>query len=205
MHTKDILAAALREAGLEEMAKKAATGWYHDYLSPLDLPETQLANDLKEAGTPAAMALLERHMNGDFDASKAESDEWARSREGQDAFARLTQSSQPSRQQRRAAERMARKDYNRPTSTERLGDAPIQAEYHAKMNAIAAALDDTLNGGVKGAARETGFVLLVFPFGDAESGRCNFISNGADRKDVVTLMKEMIARFDGQAEVSGRA
>jgi hypothetical protein len=31
------------------------------------------------------------------------------------------------------------------------------------------------------------------------------MSNGADRKDVVTLMKEMIARFEGQPEVAGKA
>jgi hypothetical protein len=45
---------------------------------------------------------------------------------------------------------------------------------------------------------------MVFPYGD-HSGRCNYISNGADRKDVVTLMKEMIARFEGQPEMKGHA
>lgn len=89
--------------------------------------------------------------------------------------------------------------------TERLGDAPISPKYHDMMNAVAGGLDKVFNGDAKGAARETGFVLLVFPFGDAEGSRCNFISNGADRKDVVTLMKEMIARFEGQPEQQGRA
>jgi hypothetical protein len=89
--------------------------------------------------------------------------------------------------------------------TERLGDAPIQQKYHDQMNAIAHGLDEVFNGVAKGANRETGFVLLVFPFGDADGGRCNFISNGADRRDVVVLMKEMIARFEGQPEMSGRA
>jgi hypothetical protein len=55
----------------------------------------------------------------------------------------------------------------------------------------------------KGDDRENGFVLLVFKFGD--KGRCNFISNGADRRDIVTLFKEMISRFEGQAEMRGRA
>lgn len=36
-------------------------------------------------------------------------------------------------------------------------------------------------------------------------GRCNYISNGVDRKDVVTLMKEQIKRFEGQPDVTGRA
>jgi hypothetical protein len=44
---------------------------------------------------------------------------------------------------------------------------------------------------------------MVFPFGD--HGRCNYISNGPDRRDVVTLMKEMIQRFEGQPEMEGRA
>jgi len=86
--------------------------------------------------------------------------------------------------------------------TERLGDAPIEAEYRDKMNAVAQTLDKFFNGNVRGGARETGFVLLVFPFGEHE-GRCNFISNGADRKDLVVLFKEMIARFSGQPETEG--
>jgi hypothetical protein len=89
--------------------------------------------------------------------------------------------------------------------TDRLGDAPIQSEYHAQMNAVAKGLDQIFNGDTKGPDRTTGFVLLVFPFGNADGNRCNFISNGADRRDVVTLMKEMIARFEGQPEMSGRA
>jgi hypothetical protein len=88
--------------------------------------------------------------------------------------------------------------------SERLGDAPIEDEYRAKMNAIAAALDEMFNGAAKGADRKVGFVLLVFPIGEKE-GRCNYISNGADRRDVVTLMKEQIKRFEGQPDVKGRA
>lgn len=89
MHTKDKLAAALRAIGLNEMADKAATGYYHDFLSPIELPEIQLINDLGIAGTPEAMALRLRVINGDFDASKEESDEWAASEDGQIAFNKL--------------------------------------------------------------------------------------------------------------------
>lgn len=88
-HTKDILADALREAGLHEMADKAATGYYHDYLSPLAMPCIQLSNDLLAAGTPAALKLRERHHNGEFDASTEESDDWSHSQEGADAMASL--------------------------------------------------------------------------------------------------------------------
>ena len=87
--------------------------------------------------------------------------------------------------------------------TERLGDAPIEPEYIETMNKLARRLDYAFNGNAKGSDRKTGFVLLVFNFGD--EGRCNFISNGADRKDICTMFKEMIARFEGQPEVSGHA
>ena len=90
MHTKDFLAGELRKAGLHEMAALAAKGHYHDYLSPLDTPELQLLADLERAGTPEAMALRARHLNGEFDASAEESEAWAASPEGQAAFALLT-------------------------------------------------------------------------------------------------------------------
>jgi hypothetical protein len=86
-----------------------------------------------------------------------------------------------------------------------LGDAPIEDAYRAKMNALAQVVDHFFNGAATGTARKTDFVILVFPFGDHEGGRCNYISNGADRRDVVTLMKEQIKRFEGQPEVQGRA
>jgi hypothetical protein len=89
--------------------------------------------------------------------------------------------------------------------TETLGDGPIQQQYRDQMRSVAQGLDMLFNGDAKGADRETGFVLLVFPFGNADAGRCNFISNGADRRDVVTLMREMIARFEGQPELAGKA
>lgn len=85
-----------------------------------------------------------------------------------------------------------------------IGDKPIDPEYFEKMNAIASGLDEIFNGSLKGKDRQTGFVLLVFPFGEKE-GRCNYISNGADRRDIVVMMKEQIARFEGQPEMQGRA
>jgi hypothetical protein len=73
MHSKDKLAKALRDAGLPEMADRAADGYYHDFLSPLATPAMQLAEDLRRAGTPAAMALRDAHMRrGEFDAEPGE-------------------------------------------------------------------------------------------------------------------------------------
>lgn len=89
MHTKDKLAAALAKAGLPQMADKAAAGYYDDFLSPLATPCMQLAEDLHAAGTPEAAALRDRAINGEFDATKEESDDWANSPDGADAFAKL--------------------------------------------------------------------------------------------------------------------
>ena len=88
--------------------------------------------------------------------------------------------------------------------THQLGDAPIQAEYRAQMEAVVRGLDEVFNGDLRGDDQQTGFVLLVFPFGSTD-GRCNFISNGAAREDIVCLFKEMIARFEGQPEMRGTA
>ena len=89
-------------------------------------------------------------------------------------------------------------------------DNEIQKEYREAMQRLARELDryfnpDYFTEGKDKEPRSIGFVLLVFPFGDKEDGRCNYISNGADRKEIVCLMKEMIARFEGQPEQSGRA
>jgi hypothetical protein len=78
----------------------------------------------------------------------------------------------------------------------RIGDAPIEMSYREAMNNIAAALDRILNGKDL-SDRKSGFVLLVFPFND-KSGRCNYISNGADRNDIVRMLKEQIRQFEAQ-------
>lgn len=84
-----------------------------------------------------------------------------------------------------------------------LGDGPIESQYRERMEALAKVLDDFFNGDDKGAKRTVGFVLLVFPF-ESHKGRVNYISNGADRGDIVTMMREQIARFEGMPQASGR-
>lgn len=93
-----------------------------------------------------------------------------------------------------------------------LGDAPIEESQRNSMIAVARFVDSFFNGDDKGnisnhRQKQIGFVMLVFPFGNGtpEFNRCNFISNGANRQYVVTLMKEMIAFFEGQPEIRGRA
>lgn len=98
MHTKDKLAQALDEVGLFVMAEQARTGYYHDFMSPLDTPELVLLAELRVASEDPMhekqrrniLALRKRVMNGDFDASTEEGEEWAASEEGQEAFRKLT-------------------------------------------------------------------------------------------------------------------
>lgn len=97
MHTKDYLAQELTKAGLDEMAAKAANGYYHDFLSPIDLPCIQLMTDLEAVGSPEAMKLIDRHANGEFDASMEESNEWYHSTEGQECVAAFKDSIGPSK------------------------------------------------------------------------------------------------------------
>ena len=92
-HSCHKLARALRLAGLEGMAVQAEQGYYHDFLSQLTFPCHQLLEDLRVAernGNLAATALIARHLNGDFDATPEESEEWANSRDGQEAMSGLT-------------------------------------------------------------------------------------------------------------------
>ena len=83
-----------------------------------------------------------------------------------------------------------------------IGDAPVQDEYYETMVSVVRALDQAFNGNER--PKRTGFVLLVFPY-NSHDGRCNYMSNGADRKDIVTMLREQIARFEGSPDQTGRA
>jgi hypothetical protein len=84
-----------------------------------------------------------------------------------------------------------------------LGDAPIEAKHREMMNGVAKGLDDVFNGELRGKRRKVGWCLMVFDFGQGP-GRANYISN-ADRNDVVVLLREQLARFEGMPEQEGRA
>lgn len=94
-HTARRLADAMRAVpGIPaEMADRAATGYYHDFLSPLALPEMALASDLAalmrtvpEDQRAAIGGLRQEVIRGEHDASRAESDAWAASAEGQETM-----------------------------------------------------------------------------------------------------------------------
>lgn len=91
MRTRDKLAAELRKvaeksgqhaAKYEEFAKRAETGEFDDYADTHVCPITQLYIELMAAGFTKFAA---RVRDGEFDATKEESDEWARSPSGQEA------------------------------------------------------------------------------------------------------------------------
>jgi hypothetical protein len=94
--TSQHLADVLRAAGFDDLAVRAEADEFHDFLSPHALPETMLAEILADyAATPipaqriAAMNIRQRLIDGEFDASDEESDEWAASPEGQETFGKL--------------------------------------------------------------------------------------------------------------------
>jgi len=91
--------------------------------------------------------------------------------------------------------RNPRDTFTRIQRDHRLGEGPVESRIASDMLKGVRGLDMLLNGQKLGEDRTWGFVLLVFPFGD-RSWRCNFASNGADRRDVANLMREMIGKFE---------
>lgn len=97
MRTRDKLAAEIRKisaiapapnaARYEAFAKRAETGEFDDYADTYVCPITQLYSELTAAGFTKFAA---RVADGEFDATKEESDEWARSPSGQEAASRLS-------------------------------------------------------------------------------------------------------------------
>jgi hypothetical protein len=81
-----------------EMVTRAVDGYYHDYLSPLATPEIQLVSDLRELASqpatprdsrPLLRTLAQAVIDGEYDATKEESDAWAASPDGQETFRAL--------------------------------------------------------------------------------------------------------------------
>lgn len=82
MSTTERLAEVLTAHGLPEMAKKAREGYYDDFRSPLATPIIQLVRDLQAA---KQHALAQRAVNGEFDATLEEAEEWY-DREGRELW-----------------------------------------------------------------------------------------------------------------------
>lgn len=186
MRTRDRLAAELRKVAsvasyenaqkYEAFAKRALTGEFDDFGDMYACPITQLHDELTAAGFSK---FAQRVAEGEFDATKEESEEWANSPAGRAAMAEVAQSAHT------------------------LGDKPIEAAYEQGMKDVARAIDAMFNGPDTGKEKTVAFILMVFPFNNHD-GRCNYMSN-AKREDVLVLLKEQVARFEGQAEVVGHA
>lgn len=105
------LARVLTDEGAPEwMVSLATENHYDDFKSPLAMPETQLHADALANDLPQVAAWV---VDGIFDATKAESDEWAASPEGQAVFNELLNSRPkpgPNRAQRRADDRRRRRN-----------------------------------------------------------------------------------------------
>jgi len=172
-HSKDILADELRKAGLWSMAQRAADGYYHDFLSPLSTPMIQLVDDLEAAGTPAALALRTRAINGEFDAA-------------------------PGEEEAPEPEPAIPDDEDDDVATHSMGSGPVEPEYAEMMSKIAHGIDEFLNG--TDGEKKIGFVLMVFPFSDGgDHERCNYMSN-ANRAEVMMLLKEQLSYFEGMSD-----
>lgn len=74
MKTKENLAKAMEEAGCPpELCRKARSGYYDDYESPLVTPIVQLVSDLRAIGQ---VVLARRAQLGEFDGTKEEAEAW---------------------------------------------------------------------------------------------------------------------------------
>jgi hypothetical protein len=169
------------------MIRGALMDHYHDMFGHGPTPITELHSHCMAIGLTALAA---RVRDGEFDPTPEESEAWAQSLEGIDTMNKLSPG---------LGEALAGVE-----PAPMLGDAPIEERFRAMMNMMAEVNDSLLNGPAKGTDRKNGFVLLVFPFA-GHDGRCNYISNGADRADIVVMLKEQIKRFEGQPDVVGNA
>jgi hypothetical protein len=95
--TSEILAMRLDAVGLHILAANARADQYHDFLSDDALCSMTLEQHLRDARDacpdPVRRIKIEDirqdHLEGMFDASKEESDEWAASPDGQETFGSL--------------------------------------------------------------------------------------------------------------------
>lgn len=83
------LAEVLDAAHLPALARRVRADEFHDFKSPHVTPEHELVKELRKVGGRAAREIADRVIAGEFDATRAESDEWAASPEGQAVYAEL--------------------------------------------------------------------------------------------------------------------
>lgn len=83
--TREKLALALEaEDAPKWIIDKARQSYYDDYESPYPFPISALVSDLASV---KMVKMISRAISGEFDATKEESDAWAKSEDGQATFA----------------------------------------------------------------------------------------------------------------------
>lgn len=100
--TTEFLGRVLDEVSLEDMARRAREGHFDDYFAPAEVADglelLRLVGELGEAAKAPATkrndrsrirAIAEAVKCGEFDGTKEESDRWAASKDGQDAYRQL--------------------------------------------------------------------------------------------------------------------
>jgi hypothetical protein len=91
-----VLHDALRDAGFLDLASRAAAGEWNDYFGTHAMPQHDLIHALRARrnarNTEVVEGLVRRIMDGDFDGTREESEEWARSPEGRATFNELSES-----------------------------------------------------------------------------------------------------------------
>ena len=86
---------AMTDLGFPDLAERAAAGEWNDYFGKHAMNITDLILTLRARAEDfpskydEIKAVVERAKNGEFDASKAEAEEWAASEEGQETFSAL--------------------------------------------------------------------------------------------------------------------
>lgn len=98
--TPTYLGRVLDELGFASMARRARAGHFDDYFAPPEVADgmeiLRLYNELRgklsvvrKADRPRVQAVMEAVKVGEFDATRAESDRWAASKDGQDTLRML--------------------------------------------------------------------------------------------------------------------
>lgn len=77
----------------------------------------------------------------------------------------------------------------------------MTSRYAEMLNDAMVGLDMFFNGQRPPGSKATGWqrvglVLLTFAYGDKTSGRANYVSNGASRKDIIKFLRETADRFE---------
>jgi hypothetical protein len=87
-----ILASDLKDAGLIDLADRAEAGEWNDYFGVSATPQHDLIQTLRDRVVIANVVrkqLIQQVIDGKYDGTKAEADEWAASPEGQKVFSEI--------------------------------------------------------------------------------------------------------------------